>query len=119
MIFVLRQLLEKSREQHLYMAFINLSKAFDAINCEMLWKQLSKLRAPPKFLSILQQLHDGMQARVLTGGLRSEPFEVNIGVKQGCVLAPVLFNLFFSAITYLFHHAKMGMQRWSTPGVLP
>ncbi len=105
MVFVLRQLLEKSREQHkdLYVAFIDLSKAFDTINRELLWKNLFKLGVPPKFLSILQQLHDGMQARVLMGELQSESFEVNVGVKQGCVLAPVLFNIFLSAITCLFH----------------
>ncbi len=100
MVFVLRQLLDKSRVQHkdLYVAFIDLSKAFDTINHELLWKNL-----PPKFLSILQQLHDGMQARVLTGELQSESFEVNVGVKQGCVLALVLFNILLSAITCLFH----------------
>ncbi len=105
LVFVLKQLLEKSREQHkdLYVAFFVLSKAFDTINRELLWKNLSKLGVPPKFLSILQQLHDGMQARVLTGELQSESFEVNFGVMQGCVLAPVLFNIFLSAITCLFH----------------
>ncbi len=100
MVFVLRQLMEKSREQNkdLYVAFIDLSKAFDTINRELLWKNLSKLGVPPKFLSILRQMHDGMQARVLTGELQSESFEVNVGVKQGCVLAPVLFNIFLSAL---------------------
>ncbi len=60
--------MEKSREQNkdLYVAFIDLSKAFDTINRELLWKNFSKLGVPPKFLSILRQLHDGMQARVLT-----------------------------------------------------
>lgn len=107
MIFVLRQLLEKSREQRtdLHIAFIDLSNAFDTINREMLWKQLSKLGVPPKFLTILQQLHNGMQARVTTGELQSEFFNVNVGVKQGCVLAPVLFNLLLSAVTHLFHCA--------------
>jgi len=97
--------MEKSREQHknLCVAFIDLSKAFDTINHELLWKHLSKLRVPPKFLSILKQMHDGMQARVLMGELQSESFEVNVGVKQGCVLTPVLFNILLSAITCLFH----------------
>ncbi|XP_042591969.1 uncharacterized protein LOC109084930 [Cyprinus carpio] len=105
MVFVLRQLLEKSREHHkdLFVAFIDLSKAFDTINRELLWKHLSKIGVPPKFLSILQQLHDGMQARVLMGELQSESFGVNVGVKQGCVLAPMLFNILLSALTCLFH----------------
>ena len=37
-------------------------------------------------------------------GLESDPFMVNIGVKQGCVLAPVIFNLFLVAITLAFRH---------------
>jgi len=53
--------------------------------------QLSKLGVPPKFLTILQQLHNGMKARVTIGEFQSEFFNVNVGVKQGCVLAPVLF----------------------------
>ncbi|KAL8566708.1 hypothetical protein ACOMHN_050356 [Nucella lapillus] len=35
---------------------------------------------------------------VLYGGEASEPFEITNGVKQGCVLAPVVFNLFFTCV---------------------
>jgi len=42
MVFVARLLQEKCREQHrpLYMAFIDLSKAFDTIDRAILWKTL-------------------------------------------------------------------------------
>lgn len=81
---------EKCQEQNqdLYMALINLIKAFDTIKREMLWQQLTKLELPPKFLSVLKQFHEGMHARVVLGGHQSEPFSVEVGVKQGCVLAP-------------------------------
>ena len=42
-----------------------------------------------------------MAARVCVGGQISDPFDVSIGVKQGCVLAPTIFNLYLSAITLL------------------
>ena len=107
MIFVARQLLEKSREQNkdIFMAFIDLSKAFDTVNRELLWRLLEKLGIPPTFLAILRDFHDGMTARVQAGGALSDPFEVNMGVKQGCVLAPVLFNIFLLAVYYLTHNA--------------
>ena len=41
---------------------------------------------------------------MVMNGLESNPFMVNIGVKQGCVLAPVIFNLFLVAITLAFRH---------------
>nr|VZH93443.1 unnamed protein product [Spirometra erinaceieuropaei] len=47
---------------------------------------------------MVRQLHDGMMARVTDNGAVSEAFAVTNGVKQGCVLAPTLFSLMFSAI---------------------
>ncbi|BHF73348.1 hypothetical protein SprV_0401642900 [Sparganum proliferum] len=47
---------------------------------------------------MVRQLHDGMMARVTDDGAVSEAFAVTNGVKQGCVLAPTLFSLMFSAM---------------------
>ena len=100
-IFAARQLQEKSREQHmpLYMAFIDLSKAFDMVNREALWRILLKVGCPEKYVSVLRLLHDEMSASVLGGGgSESEPFTVGAGVKQGCVIAPTLFSIYISCI---------------------
>ncbi len=59
---------------------------------------------PNKFVNILCQFHNGMTARVSIGGKESEPFLVRTGVRQGCVLAPVLFNIFFQCVTKLLHN---------------
>ena len=47
---------------------------------------------------MVRQFHDGMQARVQNDGEYSEPFPVTNGVKQGCVMAPTLFSMMFSAL---------------------
>jgi hypothetical protein len=47
---------------------------------------------------MLRQFHDGMLARVLDDGDSSEAFPVTNGIKQGCVLAPTLFSMMFSAM---------------------
>ena len=98
MIFVLRQIQEKCREQNmaLYAAFIDLTKAFDTVSREGLWRILGKLGCPPRFLSILQQLHIGQKGQVKHNGEFSDSFPIENGVKQGCVLAPTLFAVFFS-----------------------
>ena len=70
MIFVARQLLEKAREQRqdLYLAFVDLTKAYDTVNREMLWKIMVKCGYPPKFMAIIKAFHEGMSARVCVGG---------------------------------------------------
>ena len=104
MIFSLRQAQEKCIEQNknLYIAFIDLTKAFDTVPRELLWRVLSKLGVPNKFLKILQLFHSNMEASVTIAGSVSSSFPVERGVKQGDVLAPVLFNLYLSIVMSLF-----------------
>jgi hypothetical protein len=100
MVFTAKQLQEKCQEQHrdLYTAFIDLTKAFDSVNREGLWKIMAKNGCPAKFINKVKQLHGGMKARVQDKGEFSEPFSVSNGVKQWCVLAPTLFSIIFSAM---------------------
>ena len=55
MIFVLRQLQEKCREQNkgLYITFVDLTKAFDTVSRKGLWLIIERLGCPPKFLSMV------------------------------------------------------------------
>ena len=100
MIFTARQLQEKCQEQNvdLYMTFVDLTKAFDTVSRDGLWKIMAKFGCPPRYIAMVRQFHDGMQARVQNDGEYSEPFPVTNGVKQGCVMAPTLLSMMFSAM---------------------
>ena len=100
MIFTARQLQEKCQEQNvdLYMTFVDLTNAFDTVSRDGLWEIMAKFGCPPRYIAMVRQFHDGMQARVQNDGEYSEPFPVTNGVKQGCVMAPTLFSMMFSAM---------------------
>ena len=100
MIFSLRQLQEKCREQHmpLYIAFIDLTKAFDLVSRDGLFKVLPKFGCPPKLQSMIESFHTDTKGTVQFNGRSSEPFEIRSGVKQGCVLAPTLSGIFFGLL---------------------
>ena len=103
MIFTLRQLQEKCREQlkPLYIAFIDLTKAFDSVSRELLWKVLFICGCPAKYIRILRLLHDDMLFTVRINDSNCEPFQVKFGVKQGCVIAPTLFTISIAIIMYI------------------
>lgn len=103
MIFSARQIQEKCREQlkDLYIAFIDLTKVFDSVHRPTLWKVLSKIGCPEKYIRMIHLLHDNMSASVLIDGESTESFVVKTGVKQGCVIAPTLFLIFISAVLHL------------------
>ena len=97
MMFVIRRLQELAREKRTprYVCFINLTKAYDSVDRTLLWKILACFGKPQHMISIIHQFHDGMLACVR---LCSKWFAVEQGLRQRCVLAPLLFNIFFAAV---------------------
>ena len=122
MIFAARQFQEKCQEQNvdLFTTCVDLTKAFDTVSREGLWKIMAKFGCPPTFTEMVRQFHDGMLARVQDEGESSNAFPVTNGVKQGCVLAPTLFSLMFSAmLTDAFQDCDDGIDfRYRTDGKL-
>lgn len=112
MVFSVRQIQEKCREQRkpLYLAFIDLTKAFDLVSRDGLFSLLKQIGCPPKLLSMVISFHQDMSGTVQFDGSCSEPFPIKNGVKQGCVLAPTLFGIFFSLLLlYAFDGSEDGV----------
>ena len=100
MLFVVRRLQElgRQRKMPLYMCFVD-QKAYDSVDRELLWKVPARAGAPPVMIDVTHQFHEVMRARVrMDDGELSEWFEVTQGLRQGCVLSPLLFNIFFAAV---------------------
>ncbi len=84
MIFAACKLQEKCQEQNvsLYTIFLDLTKAFDTLSREGLWKIMSKFGCRDRFSTMVRQFHDSMQAAVQDGDAYSEPSPVTNGIKQ-------------------------------------
>ena len=67
------------------MTFVELTKAFDTVSRDRLWKIMAEFGCLP--ISI-DMFHNGMQTRLQNDGEYTELFPVTNGVKQGCVMAP-------------------------------
>ena len=100
MLLVVRRLQELARRRRipLYMCYVDLQKAYGSVDRELLWKVLVRANVPEEMITVIRQFHDGMQARVrMDDEELSDWFEVTQGLRQGCVLSPLLFNIFFVA----------------------
>jgi len=58
--------MEKSREQRrpLFLAFVDLTKAFDLVNRNALFTVLAKAGCSPTLVALIRSFHDGMFAKV-------------------------------------------------------
>ena len=100
--FVVRQLQEKylAANKRLYMAFLDLEKAFDRVPRKVIWWALRKLGVEEWIVRLVQGMYSNARSRVGEG--YSEEFEVKVGVHQGSVLSPLLFIIVLEALSREF-----------------
>ena len=81
------------------MFFIDLQKAYDSVDRELLWKVLARAGIPAGIIAVIRKFLVGMRARVrMDDGELSDWFPVTQGLRQGCSMSPVLFNVFFAVL---------------------
>lgn len=85
--------IRKSKKKKTYLAFLDVSKAFDTLNRSSLFLHIWDKGLQGKMWRIIRMLYNRVDNRVIFGPYESDPFLVHNGVKQGCVLSPSLFNM--------------------------
>ena len=70
------------------------AKAFDCVDHNKLWKILKEMGIPDYLTCLLKNLYAGQEATVRTGHGTTDWFQIEKGVRQGCILSPCLFNLY-------------------------
>jgi hypothetical protein len=93
MIVTLRIIVEQSMEYQspLYLLFVDYERAFDSIDRKCMWTALTNKGLPHKFVNLIKEGYNGYKCRILHEGTLSEEFETSTGVRQGCILSPLLF----------------------------
>ena len=101
MVFVVRRLQELRRKAgvSLFMCFMDVQMAYDTADRTLLWQVLTRIGVPPQMIAVIRPFHDGMRACVRPDdGVCSDWFEVEQGLRRGCGLFPLLFNIFFAIV---------------------
>ncbi len=103
-IFTLMGIMAKAKKQKtkLHLAFIDLRKAYDRVWREGLWKCLENRGIKGKSNRIIQKLYEGHKRKISTIGGSTDWVDCGVGVKQGCVLSPILFAIYVAEIGELY-----------------
>ena len=94
-IATLRIIIEQSLEWQstLYLNFIDFRQAFDSVDRDTIWQLLRHYGIPQTLITLIQELYEGATCQVIHNGKLTEEFEVKTGVRQGCMLSPMIFLL--------------------------
>ena len=79
-------------------AFIDYEKASDTIDWHGMWQMLRVYAVGGKLLKAVQSFYVDSRVCVRVRNDVSEWFPINVGLKQGCVMSPWLFNVYMDDV---------------------
>ena len=72
---------------------IDAAQAFDKIQHPFMIKTLSKMGIEGNYFNIVKVIYDKPTANVILNGEKLKAFSLRSGIRQGCPLSPILFNI--------------------------
>ena len=92
-IATLRNIIEQSLEfnTELHLNFLDFKKAFTSVHRDSLWKIVRLYGIPDQYIAIFKSLYAHSQCCIRTENGNTEYFDIISGVRQGCILSPLLF----------------------------
>ena len=112
-LFILKMLIDKyvkSKPQRqrnlLFSCFVDFSKAFDTVPRKKLFDKLRTVGINGHFLEVLMSMYSNDKSAVKIENKITETFPCHIGVKQGCMLSPTLFNIYLSDLPEMLNIAS-------------
>ncbi len=95
-IFVIKMLVKEylGKDRKLYAAFMDLENAYNRVDREVLWYVLKIYGVEGQVMERIKAFHRVVKACVKADVELSDSFAIGVGVRQGCVMSPWLFNIF-------------------------
>jgi len=110
-LFVLTEIIrDRGSQQTTYAAFIDMKKAYDTVWRDGLWKRLWDEGVRGKLWRVIKNMYSVVQSAVLVGEEQTEWFDLSTGVRQGCVMSPILFSLFINGLAKEINERAVGVE---------
>jgi hypothetical protein len=87
------QHINRSKDKNHFIISIDAEKAFNKIQHDFLIKAQRKLGIEGMYLNIVKAIYDKPTATITLNGEKLKPFPLKSGMRQGCPLSPLLFNI--------------------------
>ena len=93
MLCCIQNVIEKTllMSERTFIVFIDYSKAFDSVSHIQMFNLLNDMGFPRHIVALIQALYEKQSAIVRWNGSHTKPFFIEKGVRQGCILSPLLF----------------------------
>ena len=115
-IFTLKSIVasRSAENKPTYLAFLDFRKAFDSVWRDGLLSMAWDIGIRGKVWNILDKLYHNVKCNVRFGDIVTDFFDIDEGVKQGCVLSPVLFCIYINEFSKMLQAQDIGVHIFNT-----
>ncbi len=99
-LLVLETLIRKVKREKTptYLALLDITKAYDRVDRQILWHVMEQMGFPELMMNNLKAAYRNPRSIVHFQDIKSEALPMRMGLKQGCVLSPILFALYIAEL---------------------
>ena len=98
------------RKGSMFGGFIDLKKAYDSVDRCALWNRLKSLGIGGKIFDSIKAIYSDLKCKVKVGDKCSDSFPVDVGLRQGCVLSPILFSAYVNDLMEELRREHVGIE---------
>jgi len=91
-----------------YVAALDITKAYDRVPRDLLWKKMELMGFSRKIIKILKNLYKNPSGRVMFQGVQTKDLPMEVGLRQGCVLSPILFAIYIADLGRILEKSNRG-----------
>jgi hypothetical protein len=108
-LFAMTEVLNFRKGKKTCCCFIDIKKAYDTVFRDGLWVKLHQAGVQGKMWRMITNIYNKVESCVLVDGATTSWFEVEVGVRQGCVVSPILFSIFVDGLARKIKESGLGV----------
>ena len=111
-LYILERTIEtvKYRKKRIFLGFLDLEKAYDKVNRNKLFDVLRRYGIGERFVEVIEKVYTGSEVKFVWNKIETEWVETRSGVRQGCPLSPLLFNIYIREVGTKIETSGLGVK---------
>ena len=96
-------------DKEMWQGFVDFKQAYDSIHRPSMWNIMAEFGIPVKLINLVKTCYRDSKSCVQVGKKKTECFDINSGLRQGCLLSPMLFNLILEKVKRSMEEVRGGV----------
>ena len=99
-VLVMKEIIDRNKKlgKELYLVFLDLEKAYDRVDRKKLLTLLTRRGVDRKIVQVIKKMYEENEVKFTIGDISTGWLGNNVGVRQGCVISPTLFNIYIEEL---------------------